>query len=253
MAVCTLQFHGMAIDKASSMNVILPQQATHRGPFPVLYLLHGLSDDHTIWCRRTSVERYVNDLPLVVVMPDGGRSFYTDAAAGMAYERHIVEDVIGTVERLFQVRTDRAGRAIGGLSMGGYGSIKLALKHPDLFGSVVAHSGAYDMRMLIGPDLQQRASTHLIFGADAVGGPEDVFAIAERLDPARAPAIRIDCGVDDRLIGQNRALHAHLEALGIAHEYAEYPGEHSWAYWDAHIQEAIAFHWRTLGAPYAEH
>jgi S-formylglutathione hydrolase FrmB len=248
MAVCTLHFHGEAINKASSMNVILPQQSAHRGPFPVLYLLHGLSDDHTIWCRRTSVERYVQDLPLVVVMPDGGRGFYTDAVTGLAYERHIMEDVIGTVERLFQVRTDRAGRAIGGLSMGGYGSLKLALKYPDVFGSVVAHSGVYDMARLITPDTQRHIQTRAIFGPDAVGGDNDVFALAQRLDPAQAPAIRVDCGVDDGLIADNRALHAHLDALGIAHEYAEYPGAHTWAYWDEHIQEAIAFHWRTLGA-----
>jgi len=151
MAVCTLQFHGEAIQKASSMNVIFPDKPAFVGPYPVLYLLHGLSDDHTIWCRRTSLERYVRDLPLVVVMPDGGRGFYTDAIEGMAYERHILEDVIGFVERTFQVRSDRCGRAIGGLSMGGYGSMKLALKHPDLFGSVVSHSSVFSLERIVGP------------------------------------------------------------------------------------------------------
>ncbi len=99
MAVCTLQFHGEAIQKASSMNVIFPHNPEFERPFPVLYLLHGLSDDHTIWCRRTSIERYVRELPLMVVMPDSGRGFYTDAVEGMAYEQHIMEDVIGFVER----------------------------------------------------------------------------------------------------------------------------------------------------------
>ena len=69
------------------------------------------------------------------------------------------------------------------------------------------------MRMLIGRDPDWRARMHLIFGEDAVGGPDDPFALAERLDPAQAPAIRIDCGVDDGLIPHNRALHVHLEAL----------------------------------------
>jgi S-formylglutathione hydrolase FrmB len=248
MAVCTLHFHGEAIQKASSMNVIFPHRSDVQGPFPVLYLLHGLSDDHTIWCRRTSLERYVRELPLVIVMPDGGRSFYTDAAEGLAYEQHIMRDVIGFVERTFNVRADREGRAIGGLSMGGYGSMKLALKYPQIFGSVVAHSGVYDMRHMIGPDSAPRPERRRIFGDDAVGDSNDVFMLAERLDPAQTPRIRFDCGVDDGLIEQNRALHAHLQSLGIAHAYAEYPGAHTWDYWDEHIQEAIAFHWQMLGS-----
>lgn len=245
MAVCTLQFHGEAIDKASSMNVVFPHDPKLEGPFPVMYLLHGLSDDHTIWCRRTSIERYVQDLPLVVVMPDSGRGFYTDAVAGPAYERHIIEDVIGFVERMFNVRTDREGRAIGGLSMGGYGAMKLALKYPHVFGSVVAHSGVYDVRRFSSPDAPDEFRR--IFGPDAVGGSNDVFALASRLDSERLPAIRLDCGVDDRLLADNRSLHAHLESLDISHEYAEYPGAHTWDYWDEHIQEAIAFHRKTLG------
>ncbi len=246
MAVCTLHFHGETIQKASSMNVIFPHRSDVQGPFPVLYLLHGLSDDHTIWCRRTSIERYVRELPLIVVMPDTGRGFYTDAVEGMAYEQHIMRDVIGFVERMFNVRTDRAGRAIGGLSMGGYGSMKLAFKYPDLFGSVVAHSGVYDMRHLIGPNSRAPVEMRRIFGPDPAGGPDDVFALAERIDRALLPAIRFDCGVDDVLIAHNRALHDHLLELDIPHEYAEYPGAHDWAYWDEHVQEAIAFHWRTL-------
>jgi enterochelin esterase-like enzyme len=86
-----------------------------------------------------------------------------------------------------------------------------------------------------------------IFGPSPTGGPDDVFALAERIDRAKIPAICFDCGVEDPLIEHNRALHAHLEGLGIPHEYEEYPGGHNWAYWDEHIQEAIQFHWQTLG------
>jgi len=245
MAVCTLHFHGEAIQKASSMNVILPHKPDGEGPFPVLYLLHGLSDDHTIWCRRTSLERYVQDLPLIVVMPDGGRGFYTDAVEGMAGERHIMEDVIGFVERMFNVRTDRHGRAIGGLSMGGYGSLKLALKYPAVFGSVVAHSGVYDMRRF--SDAETSAEFKRLFGPTPVDGPDDVFALASTIDRGMLPAIRFDCGVDDGLLPDNRAMHAHLEKEGIPHEYAEYPGAHTWAFWDEHIQQAIKSPWRTRG------
>ena len=99
----------------------------------------------------------------------------------MAYERHIMGDVIGYVERVFNVRADRRGRAIGGLSMGAYGAIKLALKHPGMFGSVVAHSGAYDLSFAQVPP-EFHPMFRRIFGPDPVGGPEDVFALAERID-----------------------------------------------------------------------
>jgi S-formylglutathione hydrolase FrmB len=231
------------------MNVIFPDDADARGPFPVLYLLHGLADDHTMWCRQTSLGRYVQELPLIVVMPNGGRSFYSDAVDGPSYEQHIMKDVIGFVERILNVRAYREGRAIGGLSMGGYGSMKLALKYPAVFGSVVAHAGVYNMRHMIGPDDSPLPERRRIFGDDPVGGPDDVFALAERLDPALAPRICFDCGIDDPLIEHSRALHAHLQSLGIQHSYAECPGGHSWAYGDEHIQEALAFHWQTLGSP----
>jgi len=86
-----------------------------------------------------------------------------------------------------------------------------------------------------------------IFGEHPEGGPEDIFTLAERLAPAKRPALRIDCGTEDSLLDQNRALHAHLEKLSYPHEYLEAPGAHEWGYWDVHVQEAIAFHARNLG------
>ena len=102
MACSTLNFFSPALGKACSMNAIFPDQQDKHGPFPVYYLLHGLSDDHTIWSRRTSIERYVANLPLIVVMPNGDRSFYCDAVQGLPYETYIIQDVIGFVDRFFQ-------------------------------------------------------------------------------------------------------------------------------------------------------
>src|SRR5262249_2528298 len=85
-----------------------------------------------------------------------------------------------------------------------------------------------------------------IFGKDPKGGSEDPFAIVERVDHGRLPALRLDCGTSDFLLDQNRAFHKHLEDLHIAHEYEEFPGGHAWAYWDKHVQEAIAFHVKNL-------
>ena len=83
--------------------------------------------------------------------------------------------------------------------------------------------------------------------ASPEGGRDDPFALAEGMDRAQLPAIRLDCGLDDDLLPDSRALHAHLERLGIPHQYEEFPGGHTWAYWDLHVQDAIAFHRTVLG------
>lgn len=248
MALCDLHYFSKSLNKQTAANVILPESDELSGPYPVLYLLHGLSDDYTIWQRRTSIERYVQNLLLIVVMPDGGRGFYTDAEQGFAYESAIVHDLIGLIDRTFPTRAERAGRCVGGLSMGGYGAMKLALRHPDLFCSAVSHSGALRFgHYPMNEDTPFDAEFRRVIGADPVGGPNDLFALAEGIDRALLPALRIDCGTDDFLIEANRDFHAHLESLGIPHEYAEYTGAHEWSYWDLHIQEALTFHARNLG------
>jgi S-formylglutathione hydrolase FrmB len=246
MAFATIHYHSRSLNKASSFNVIFPETREGDGRWATFYLLHGLSDDHTIWMRRTSIERYVAGLPLVVVMPDGGRGWYTNAVEGDAYEDDLIKDIMGLVERTFPVKAERAGRAIGGLSMGGYGAVKLGLKHPEMFASVNSHSGA--LGFLRDPDRGRQLSPEFarIFGPKPGGGPEDPFAIVERVDHGLLPALRIDCGTDDFLIAQNRAFHDHLGRMHIAHEYEEFPGAHTWDYWDRHVQGAIAFHARNL-------
>lgn len=248
MAFCELKYFSQSLGKAMAANIVVPESGG--GPFPVFYLLHGLSDDHTIWMRRTSVERYVQNLPLIVVMPDGGRSFYTDMAEGGAYEASIVKDLIGLIDSTFHTKHNREGRVIGGLSMGGYGAAKLALKFPDLFCSANSHSGALQFGHFpfeAEKDPARRAEWKRIFGTNPVGGSNDLHALAAKLPADKRPKLRIDCGTEDFLLDANREFHKHLETLNFPHEYTEYPGAHTWAYWDTHIQEAIAFHAKNLG------
>lgn len=246
MAFATIHYHSHSLQKASAFNVVFPDDANVPRPWAVFYLLHGLSDDHTIWERRTSIERYVNGLPLVVVMPDGGRGWYSNAAEGFAYENDLIRDVMGLVDRTFPVKAERSGRCIGGLSMGGYGAIKVGIKHHDKFASANSHSGAvgifHDPERVktLGPEFAR------IFGKTPSDGPEDPFALVKSVDHGLLPAMRLDCGTSDFLLDQNRAFHKHLDSLHIAHEYEEFPGGHEWSYWDTHVQEAIAFHARNL-------
>jgi S-formylglutathione hydrolase FrmB len=239
---------GGAIGRMSSFLAIVPEGRP--GPFPVLYLLHGLSDDHTGWSRRTSVERYVENLPLIVVMPNGQRGWYTDAAnkPNEQYETYIARDLVGFVDATFPTIAARQGRALAGLSMGGYGALKLALKNPDLFCAAHSFSGAVDMATRSQEDDDDW--THelkLIFGDVIAGTPNDLFTLAKDGDPATRPAISFDCGVDDFLIEDNRRFHAHLTKLGIDHIYAEHPGDHNWEYWDTHIQDALPWIAKQLG------
>lgn len=245
MAICELHYSSPALQKQTACNIIIPELPGFSGPYPVFYLLHGLSDDFTMWQRKTSIGRYVQMLPLMIVMPDGGRGFYTDAKEGAAYETAIVEDLIGFIDRTFNTRAERAGRCIGGLSMGGYGAIKLGLKYPHLFASANGHSGAYGFAH--GQWRTEEKEFQRITGPNPVGGPDDVYALAANADRAKLPALRLDCGNNDFLLDHNRDFHQHLQKIGVPHEYAEFPGAHDWAYWDKHVQSALRFHARHLG------
>lgn len=232
MAVAHLNYFNGPLQKEVGFLALLPDRQEKPGPYPVYYLLHGLSDDYTAWLRWSNIERYVRELPLIVVLPDGDRHWYCDTPDGPAYEKSLIAGLIPFVDRYLPTVASREGRVIGGLSMGGYGAMKLALKYPELFCSVAAHSGAFNLR-----NDPTRKLAHI----------DCCLELASALPSGAAPAIRFDCGVDDFLIEQNREFHRHLDSLGIPHEYEEFPGGHSWDYWDEHVQEAITFHRHVLG------
>jgi S-formylglutathione hydrolase FrmB len=244
MAFIQASFFSPVLQKQTSLYAIVPESG--RGPFPVFYLLHGLSDDHTIWHRRTRIEEYVAKLPLIVVMPDGYRGWYTDNEDGPAYARYMLEDVIGFAERTFPAIGKRSARCIGGLSMGGYGALRLGLGFPEQFVSVNSHSGAVGYSHKGGPF--HHGDMARVFGTHSRGTDHDVFALASKVVRKKAPLpkVLIDCGTEDVLIEQNREYTAHLKKIGYAHEYREFPGVHDWPYWDAHVPEALAFHAAAL-------
>lgn len=244
MALCSVRWFSRALDTMTAATLIVPE--TIPGPFPVFYLLHGLSDDHTAWTRQTSIERYADGYPFIIVMPDGGRSYYTDAPQGEAYETAIVRDLIPYIDRTFQTDPRRVARVIGGLSMGGYGALKLALGHPDLFCSAVSHSCSRALTWTHEPSQPEPKFTR-VFGPDPRGSRSDLFALAERVGQGLLPVLRIDCGTDDPLLAGNRQFHRHLETLDIPHEYAEFSGGHAWDYWDQRIQESLRFQARIVG------
>jgi S-formylglutathione hydrolase FrmB len=246
--LCEIHGSSKTIGKQVGANVIIPDAG--EPPFATLYLLHGLSDDHTIWLRRTSIERYAEQYPMIIVMPDGYRGFYTNNEAGPAYATYIAEELASTIERTFPAKRDRASRGVGGLSMGGYGALRLGLGYPDVFATATSHSGAVLHGSRDHPrkgGSLQPPEFHRIFGKDPTGTEHDVLALAQQCKSrGTLPKIRIDCGTEDDLVADNRDLHKKLEAMKVPHEYQEYPGKHDWEYWDHHVQEALAFHHKHL-------
>lgn len=243
MALCEIHWFSTTLEKTVASTIIIPDRG--KPPFATLYLLHGLSDDHTIWHRRTRVEWYARELPLMIVMPDGYRGFYTNITAGPAYARYVNEELIAFVERNFPAKPAREARCVGGLSMGGYGAFRAALAYPQLYASAHSHSGA----LMVGSRKARPGSGRPeVFGADPRGSDHDLLKLAAdcRKRRSRLPKLLIDCGTEDFLIEDNREFHTRLLSLRIPHEYDEYPGEHNWDYWDTHIREAIAFHARAM-------
>ena len=155
MALLTCDFFSESLEFGTSMTVVLPQPtlgqvgvdpgADDQAPPPLLYLLHGRSDDHTAWLRYTSIERYASAAGVAVVMPAVARSFYADEATGHRYWTYLSEELPEIVQRFFRVGDRREDTFVAGLSMGGYGALKWAFTQPERFAAAASLSGAVDV------------------------------------------------------------------------------------------------------------
>jgi S-formylglutathione hydrolase FrmB len=255
MALMHCHFFSQVLGMMTTMEVILPDP----GPlgndlavtveperYPTLYLLHGLSDDHTVWQRRTAIERYVEGMRLAVVMPAAGRSFYADMASGQRYWTFISEEIPAVARHFFPLSRQRHENYVAGLSMGGYGAFKLALTYSDRFAAAASLSGTLDIvRLARDEHAAGQSELHRIFGeADALtSGPNDLFALVERLVEAGKPRPRLYqwCGTEDFLYDDNVRFRTHMESLGVTMTCEEGPGGHDWACWDRQMQPVLAW------------
>ncbi|MBQ8350714.1 MAG: esterase family protein [Clostridia bacterium] len=255
MALVHLDFHSDVLQMAVNVDVILPQAPTtqvgmggkRESVFPTLYLLHGLSDDHTIWQRRTSIERYAARYGIAVVMPNAHRSWYTDMAHGGKYFTYVSEELPTVCRSFFRGMSEaREYNYVAGLSMGGYGALKVAMANPTRYAGVASFSGAIDVyKYCLEEGYVGHRSWGDVFGSvdNIVGTVNDVYGTAERQIAAGAtmPKIYLSCGTEDGFLPATQKMRAVLEKGGVAHAYREAPGNHTWEFWDDEIQRAIAY------------
>ena len=247
--VGTVQFRSQLVSATLPYNVILPpgyrQSRTTR--YPVLYLLHGLAGHYSDWMTRTNVADYAAQYRMILVMPEGNDSWYVDSATDK-YESYILKELIPDVDKRFRTIQARYGRAVAGLSMGGYGAFKYGLKYPATFIFAASISGAFGVTRYTetemgGSNWAPFLKTFGPVGSETRKG-NDVFEIARGLSPARVaslPYFYFDCGTEDAAqhFKANRELSEIFLEKKIAHEYRELPGTHSWAYWDQQVQEVL--------------
>lgn len=254
MAFSEYHFFSSVLGRAVSANVIIPQtpwqpdKTAETPPPKLLYLLHGLSDDYSMWMRRTSIERYADAYNFAVVMPDGSRSFYTDAVAGEQMWTFIAEELPFHIRNAFRVTDKREETFAAGLSMGGYGALKLGLRHPERFAAVAGLSAVTDLkrRFRAADSSSWLPELRRIFGSAAklAGSGNELFELAQQAVAAQTvlPRIISICGSDDFMIADNRRFNRHMKHIAYPEYHAfERPGSHNWIFWDRYIQDVLEF------------
>jgi len=262
--VQTVQFASKLVGKTLPYNVVLPvdydKPEVRNTRYPVLYLLHGLFGHYDNWTTNTKLAEYASQHQMIIVTPEGNDGWYTDSGTVPSdkYESYLVQELIPDVEKRFRVNNNRASRAIGGLSMGGYGAVKFGVKYPEMFTLVASMSGALDAAAWSESDLRGFESIwrtlRPVFGADnsSIRTANDLHKLLRELTAnsiAKLPFIYLDCGTEDPLFQSSRDFVELLRSRNIPHEYRELPGGHSWTYWDAQVQDVLRLAAKKFAEP----
>lgn len=243
MVFLQVDFYSNVLSRGAQFNALVPEGRPPALGFPTLYLLHGMTDDYTVWSRRTSIERYAEDRRLAVVMPDTRLGWYADTATGERYFEHVADELIQISRQMLPGLSRLRERTFAaGNSMGGYGALRCALRRPRTFSKAACLSGALDVAAMphLREPLESEAYWRDIFGPlDEISGSEhDLFRAAEELREER-PAVWLWCGTEDFLYDHSLRMRDHLRALGYDVSYTDGPGAHLWKDWDVQIQPAL--------------
>lgn len=231
-----------ALKRRADLSVFVPPG--HNATLPIVILLHGVYGSHWAWAAKGKAHETAQQMidagqiqPMILVMPSDG--LYGDGSGYVPhrdadYEKWIVEEVVQVVKEQFPQATEKSTVFIAGLSMGGYGALRLGAKYPQVFRAFSGLSSITHFEQ-IGPfvsDFEQLKKDAL---------EQDGVLDWMMKNRAALPPFRFDCGAEDVLIEHNRQLHTALEREGIPHQYEEFPGGHSWEYWEEHLRDTLLF------------
>ena len=249
MAHLVVDYYADALGVQTRMHVLLPQRQT-AGKVKTLYLLHGMTDDCTLWQRRTSIERYAAPLGLAVVMPNAHLSSYADMAHGGKYYTYISQELPEKMRAMFPLSDKREDNFIAGLSMGGAGCMKIGLNNPQNYAAIGCLSAGAVNRDGIAMTPERRARMIMTYGTEDVsprkGTPEDVFGAAQRILGENLPRPRIfhSVGTEDFVLPSARETRDFFQGLAgnpFDYTYEEHPGAHTWEFWDEHVQHFLKY------------
>ena len=255
--ICTkVSFKSATLKLHTQVNVLIPNCEPPKNGFPVLYLLHGLSDNQDCWTRFSSIERYAEAYNIAVIMPDVNRSFYADMKRGNNYWTFISEELVSKMKQIFKLSDRREDTYAAGLSMGGYGAFKLALNFPDRFCAAGSFSGALGVE-LAGEFKEHEAfedEFECIFGSveEAAKNNCNLVDIVKNIkQPHEYPRLFQTCGTEDYLYSDNLVFKIAAKNSGLDLTYHEWEGSHTWDFWDKSAEMFLKF--IAEGAPFVSH
>jgi len=245
VTVQEMKFQSAALGREMPYRVILPAgYGDSAKRYPTLYLLHGLGGSYTNWETNTHLIDEAAKYDLLIVLVEGGNSWYVNSAtvAEDKFEDYFLKDLIPEVDQKFRTLRTKFGRAVAGLSMGGFGAIRYALRAPQSFAFAGSLSGALDITR--NPDVQKN---YMKYGIDKIFAPLDkagdsdfdIQVLAGKADAASLPYLYLACGTDDRFLQSNRELTKLLSDRKINYEYHEMRGAHDWSFWDSFMTEML--------------
>jgi S-formylglutathione hydrolase FrmB len=230
-------FHSAALSRDMPYRIVMPASVAPGQRLPVVYLLHGGDGGFRDWTNDSDVAHFAES-GLLLVMPEGGSSYYTNAVDPPQdrYEDYIVSDLISDVGSRFPAATERSNRAIVGLSMGGFGAVKIALRHPELFAFVGGLSSAIDVphRAFVFKRFHQSRHYSAIFGpaGSQTRRDNDPLLLARSPNPEAAPYFFLTCGEQEGLLSSNREFATLLAQRHFRYEFHTIPGGHDWNQWN---------------------
>ena len=243
MAYFNSTFFSPTLCMMTDVAVVIPDNGSKRlpnGDYPVLFLLHGLSDNHTAWSRRTKLDLYAEETGIAIVMPEVQRGFYQNMAFGLPYFDYIANELPGLCHQFFRTTLDPAHTFVAGLSMGGYGAMRCVLTYPERYAKAACTSAVTDIvRFFADNPCGMGKGEMMSLIGDGVADDEDLFKLA--VSGKALPPLYQVCGESDFLVEDNRRFHQHLLDCGVEHRYEEWAGAHEWRFWDSAIEKFLRF------------